>query len=494
MGSNLPISRLVPVSVNLAPSPAQGQNISDLLVLGSTATIDVVQRISIYSSLSAVASEFASNTPEYLAAVAWFGQSPQPNQIKIGRWVKTNSSGQLIGAPVSAANQLMAVWSAITNGSFKVTVDGGVQQSVTGLNFSAAATMAAVAVIIQAAITGATVTWDTFDQNFIFTSNTSTPGVSAVSFLTAGASGTDISGLLGGLTATAAYLAPSTAAETALTAVQLFDNQFGQQFYAVVIPEAASNDHLAVAAYVEAATNKHCYGVGTTDANAIVSSATSDIAYLLKQLAYKKTFVQYSSTSVYAIASLLGRILTVNYQGNNTVITLMYKQEPGIAAESLSATQLAALEAKNCNVFVAYNNNTAIIEPGIAASGDFIDTVIGIDVLALAIQTAVYNLLYSSTTKIPQTDAGNNIILTAIEQTCAQFAQDSLLAPGTWTTAGFGGLNQGDFLPKGYYVYAPPVSLQASADRAARRSVTFQVAAKLAGAIHTVSVLINVNR
>jgi hypothetical protein len=494
MGSNLPISRLVPVTVNLAPNPAQGQNINDLLVLGSSVVIDVVQRISVYASLAAVAAEFSNSSPEYLAAVAWFGQSPQPSQIKIGRWVKTNSPGQLIGAPISAANQLAAVWNAITTGSFKITVDGGVQQSVTGLNFSAAANMPAVAAIIQAAITGATCVWDAFDQNFIFTSNTSTPGVSAVSFLAAGAAGVDISGLLGGLSTSGGYLAPSTAAETALAAVQLFDNQFGQQFYGVVIPEAVNNDHLAVAPYIEAANNKHVYGVGAIDPNVIVSSATTDIAYLLKQLAYKKTFVQYSSTNVNAISSLLGRILTTNYQGNNTVITLMYKQEPGVVAESLSATQLAAAEAKNCNVFVAYNNNTAIIEPGIATSGEFIDTVIGTDVLALAIQTAVYNLLYSSTTKIPQTDAGNNIILTAIEQICSQFVQDGLLAPGTWTTAGFGGLNQGDFLPKGFYVYAPPISSQVAADRAARKSVTFQVAAKLAGAIHTVSVLINVNR
>ncbi|MCT9017190.1 DUF3383 domain-containing protein, partial [Cupriavidus gilardii] len=47
---------------------------------------------------------------------------------------------------------------------------------------------------------------------------------------------------------------------------------------------------------------------------------------------------------------------------------------------------------------------------------------------------------------------------------------------------------------KGYYVYAPPIALQSQADREARKSVSFQVAAKEAGAIHTVDILVNVNR
>lgn len=494
MPNSLPISGLIQTSVNLAPNPAQSPNLSNLLVLGSSAVIDVVQRISTYTSLAAVAAEFANNTPEYLAAVAWFGQSPQPTQLMIGRWVKTNSAAQLIGAPISAANQLMSVWNAITNGSFHITVDGGASQSIIGLNFSAATTMAGVAAIIQAALVGATVIWDTFDQNFIFTSNSTVVGVSNVSFLTAGAAGTDISGLLGGLTGTAAYLAPSTAAETALAAATLFDNNFGQQWYGLFIPEAVNADHLAVAGYIEAASNKHVYGVGTTDANAIVAAATTDIGYQLKALGYNKTLSQYSSTSVYAVASLLGRILTTNYAGNNTTITLMWKQEPGIAAESLSATALAAATGKNYNVFVAYNNNTAIIQNGVVASGNFVDTVIGTDALALDIQTSLYNLLYTSTTKIPQTDVGNNVLLTGIESVCAKYVQNGFIAPGTWTTGGFGALNQGDFMPKGYYVYAPPITSQSAADRAARKSVAFQVAAKLAGAIHTVNVTINVNR
>lgn len=43
-------------------------------------------------------------------------------------------------------------------------------------------------------------------------------------------------------------------------------------------------------------------------------------------------------------------------------------------------------------------------------------------------------------------------------------------------------------------MYQPPIATQSQADREARKSVTFQVAAKEAGAIHGADILVNVNR
>ena len=106
----------------------------------------------------------------------------------------------------------------------------------------------------------------------------------------------------------------------------------------------------------------------------------------------------------------------------------------------------------------------------------------------------MYNLLYTSPTKIPQTDAGNGLIANAIESVCSQAVTNGLVAPGVWQSAGFGSLSTGDFLPKGFYVYVPPISSQSPTLRATRASVVFQVAAKLAGAIQTVNVIINVNK
>ena len=101
-------------------------------------------------------------------------------------------------------------------------------------------------------------------------------------------------------------------------------------------------------------------------------------------LAAAKGLAARQNKTVGEVVSALARILTTDYTGNSTVITLMYKNEPGIVAESLSTTQVSALEANNANVFVNYNNATAILQRGVCASGVFMDTVVGTDWLAVA--------------------------------------------------------------------------------------------------------------
>ncbi len=386
----------------------------------------------------------------------------------------------------------MTVWNVIAAGSFHLSVDG-VSQSETGLNFSGAANMNAVAAIINGALAGATCTWNSVYGYFDIRSN-STGASSSVSFATAGTGGTDISGLMGGLsTSSGAYLVQGLAAETALSAVTLLDQNFGQQWYGLVVLGAADADHIAIAPFIEGATNKHFYGITTQEAGVLVSGDSADIAAVLKATGYNHTAVQYSSSNAYAVVSLLARILTVDYTQNGSVITLMFKQEPGITAENLNANQITALEAKNCNVYVAYNNNTSIIEMGQTTSGQFIDTVIGADALALTLQTAGYNLLLTSPTKIPQTDAGTHQLVTTFAQVCAQFVNNGFIAPGIWQGQAFGSLQPGQNLSKGYYIYATPMSQQTAANRAARLSPSIQIAAKLAGAIHEANLVVTVN-
>ena len=493
MLTSLPVSRLINVGVNLSPAAAQAQNLSSLLILGSSPIIDVKTRLRIYSTLAQVATDFGTSAPEYLAAVLWFEQSPQPNQLLIGRWAQTATPGRLFGSALSSANASMVAWNAIVSGGFSITIDANPIQHLAGLNFAGAANLNAVAAIIQAALVGATIVYNSTYNRFEITSNT-TGATSIVSFATAPTAGTDISGMLQLTQAsTGSYQANGIVAESALSAATYFDANFGQQWYALTILGAVTADHLAVANYIEGTNAKHFYGVTTQDPNVLISTATTDIAYQLAQLGLDKTATQYSSLNPYAVVSLLARILTTDYTQNNSVITLMYKQEPGIGPETLNTTQINSLEAKNCNVFVGYDNNTAIIEPGVVADGEYIDTIIGSDAFAVTIQTAVYNRLFTSDTKIPQDDVGMHILVTDVEQICSQFESNGFLGAGTWTGPAFGSVNTGDFLNKGYYVYAPSIATQSASDRSARLSVPIQVAGKLAGAVHKVNVLVTVN-
>jgi hypothetical protein len=507
MPTGLPVSRLISVSVNLQPLAAQFANFTSLLIMGDSDVINVKDRIRSYQQLSDVAADFGTTAPEYLAAALYFSQVPTPAQLFIGRWASAATKGQLVGGVLSAANQLLPHWTAVTTGSLKIAVDGGVATNVTALNFSGASTMAGVAAIIQAGIralaggfAAVSVTWDAIRKQFVITSGT-TGAASAVADLTGAGSGTDISGagFIQGTTATKQSTANGQAAETALAGVQALD-QLSTQWYgltAATTVALATADHLAIAAYIEgtgASGNPHLYGITTQDAAALGSTDSTSLGFQLSALGYNRTFYQYSSSSLYAVASLFGRAFSVNFQANNSTITLMWKQEPGLAAEQLTSTQADALNRTNHNYFAAYNNSTNIVVNGKMASGIYFDEIWGADWLANQIQTDVYNLLYTSPTKVPQTDAGMNLIATTIEGSCVRGVNNGLLAPGIWQQAGFGQLKQNDFVSKGFYVYTPPLSTQPVADRAARKSVPFQVAAKLAGAVHSVAITVNLNR
>lgn len=128
------------------------------------------------------------------------------------------------------------------------------------------------------------------------------------------------------------------------------------------------------------------------------------------------------------------------------------------------------------------------------ANGYFFDEVHGTDWLQNELQTAVYNVLYTSQTKVPQTDPGINRIVTAIVDRLEQGVANGLIAPGQWNGPDIGALRSGQYLSTGYYVYAPPVSSQSQADREARKAPVIQVAIKLAGAVHFADVIVNVNR
>ena len=620
--SQLSINRLVNVGVNYAPNAAQMQNISNLLILGTSNIIDTTQRFRLYSSDTAVSADFGTTSEEYLCAVLWFEQNPQPTQLMIGRWANAAFGATLKGATLSTANAgsggVLASWTSLTAAAFETVIDNvPLSISLTGTPFSGATAITGVASVIQTALqaaattagysnpTGITCVWNSvynrfevnsgttgvnstlqyldlpaasgffnvttlplaadtitlngtvwtfvsaitagnqiligasiattltnavtalkasadvntllFDYytngNYLYTESMatgaagnaytlaeSTAGVRITksgAVLTGGASVTyDISVLSGmsSSTTSGVYISQGQAAETAKAAANLFDNNYGQSWYGLFIPDASDKDHVAVGNFIDATTNKHTYFVSTLESGALVATNQTDIAAILSVTGLEKTLGQYSSSNPYAVVSAAAKALTIDYSGNNTVIDLMYKQEPGIVAEALNASQITALENKNFNVFIGYNNDTAIFEPGNNVSGSPFDIITGTDWLALDIQTAVYNLLYLSQTKIPQTDAGNHMILTTIESVLSQAVTNGLLAPGTWTTGGFGELNQGDFLPKGFYVYAPPIATQSSASRSARQSVIFQIAAKMAGAIRYANIQININR
>ncbi|WP_312740890.1 DUF3383 family protein [Cedecea neteri] len=382
----LPVSNVVNVDVIMSPTAATGRNFGSLLILGTSNVIPVTERIRLYAAIEDIGKDFGVESPEYKAALAFFGQSPKPTQVYIGRWAKTLAKGDT--GEAETAVQAVNACLQYTNWYGLVVADA----------------------------------------------------------VTAGA---DV---------------------------------------------LATADVLAVAQVIEAAGVSRIFGVSSGDAAIIDTASTTDVASQLKAGKYARTFIQYSTKSPYAAASAFGRAFTVNFNGSNTTITLKFKQEPTVPYETLTTSQAAAVDTKKANVYVYYANDTAILQQGVMSNGDFFDERHGLDWLQNYVQNNLFNLLYTSTTKIPQTDAGVTRLLSNVEQSMDQAVTNGLVAAGLWNGGPIGQLSPGDTLTKGYYVYAQPLVQQAQADREARKAPLIQVACKLAGAVHYADVQINVVR
>ena len=491
MTQGLNVGRLVRVAVNLAPLAAARRGFGTLLIAGDSNVINGVDRFRTYTDLESVAGDFGTSAPEYLAAALYFGQSPRPNQLMIGRWLRTATAGLIQGGILTTAEQAMANWTAITAGSFKIDIDG-VTKTLSALNFSAETNLNGVAGIINAALTGGTIAWD--GSRFILTSST-TGASSEVGYASATGSGTDISALLKLTAATALVPVPGFAAETPVECVTELANMsgmwYGLSFAASTMP---TDDQIVdVAAFIEGASISRLFGVTETDTRVLDSAWTTDLASRLKALSYKRSCVQFSANP-YAVCSLFGRAFSVNFSANRSTITLMYKQEPGIVAENLTETQAQTLKAKRCNVFVKYMNDTAIIQYGVMSGQAYFDEIHGLDWFSDALQTAEYNLLYQSKTKIPQTDAGQNQLVNTAAGVCQEAINNGLIAPGQWNADGFGQLSRGDYLSEGFYIYTQPMAAQDQSIREQRIAPPIQIALKLAGAIHEIDCIVDVNR
>lgn len=486
---SLPVSRLIRVSINLSPLAAAQRSFGILMIAGDSNVINGLERFRTYSDISGVAADFGTSAPEYLAAALYFGQSPSPATCMIGRWLRIATAGLNMGGILTPTQQLMSNWTVITSGALTISIDG-VSKVLTGLDFSGQTNLNGVATVITTALAGsAVVAW----TGSYFTVTSSTTGTtSSVSAAVTASLATQMK-----LTSTTLQeLVPGYAAEQPVDCATVLANMssawYGLTFAASVQP--TDDQSIAVCDFIEALDLKRMFGVSSQDTAILSAASSNDIASLMMANNYLQSLCQYSSSSPYAVASLFGRAFSVNFNGNNTTIALMYKQEPLITGEVLTTTQADTVEAKRCNVFVDYVNNTMIIQYGTMSGSAYIDEIHGLDWFQDAVQNAVYNLLYTSTTKIPQTDGGVNQLVNAIGGACDQAVANGLAAPGTWTGPSFGTLQTGQYLKLGYYIYSQPLAQQSAGDRAARKAPAIQVALKLAGAIQEADIIIQVNR
>jgi hypothetical protein len=495
------ISNFVNEQVIISPMAAAYQLFGIPLILTDEDVIDTGERFRDYANIDGVGADFGTNSAAYGAATVFFSQQPQPARAFIGRWASGATAGLLKGGILTPQQKVLTAFTAVTTGAFTISVDGS-PHTLTGIDLHSVTNLNGVASAIQTVGTAyLTCTWDAAQSRFVIKSKT-TGASSTVSFGSAPGSGTDITPLLKLKAADGAVAVDGVVAESALdglTACADASSVWYGAMFAKTSVDLDIDDHVACAAYILASSRSRMYGVSICGANTggtevLDPLETADLASTLSSLNNRRIVMFYSASVQSSVATMYGRAFTVNFNAANSTITLAYKTAPGIPGEQLTQTQFDTIKAKGCNVNVLTSLGDSFIWPGQMANGFWMDEVHGVDWFANRCQTDVYNGM-RQTVKVPQTDEGSNIIAGWLEGAGQAAVFNGLLAPnGQWNTTGFGSLEQGMTLPKGFYIFFPSINTQAQADREKRLSVVFQLAAKLAGAVHVPNVLISVNR
>lgn len=121
-----------------------------------------------------------------------------PDFVNDASWPRRPIWAAVKGEDLTTAEQVMSSWTAITSGGFQVYIDG-VLKNITGLNFSTDTTLTQVAARIKTALgVNGLCSWE--GSRFVIR------GPSAITYVTAASSGTDISAKLKLTAATAASI------------------------------------------------------------------------------------------------------------------------------------------------------------------------------------------------------------------------------------------------------------------------------------------------
>ncbi|NQZ74588.1 MAG: DUF3383 family protein [Ekhidna sp.] len=471
---------IVNVSIGIAPTPVALPGFGNLLFLTDESEghteVGVANRVQTFGSLPEVGAMYPQATyPEInAAATGYYAQVPTPQVFMVGAVLAANPTAGYIESNEHAD---LATLQAITAGGFSIEVDGVAAEAITALDFSAATSLNGVAIVVNTALTAATAdaTCIYLDGKFIIESGTAGAS-STVEALTVDVTGTAIALGLLDTASPAPTVVAGAVGETALQGLQqcdLFDGTFNE-----VVSDKKWRDSataIAISDYCQA--TKRIFGNTTNDANALgLATASGTIAGQIDAKSNGNTITSYSPvTAEYPSASVLGRINTVNYQGTNTTLTLMFKKLPTITVADLSTTQKKALESINVNSFLKVGS-TSLYSDGRMAGGGWLDTVHGVAWLEKQVQLNVFNLLYTSTTKIPYTDAGIALVVQQVDLALRQAVRNGLVAAGNDS--------DGNYLPLGYEIFSVPVTQVSASDKGNRiyNGITFKAVG--AGAIH----------
>jgi hypothetical protein len=473
--NSLPLSTILNVAVVVSPAAAPGPSFNQGLIVGPSDTISSSERLRLYSygTEGMIQDGFSSTDPEVKAAEKYFGQTPKPTYLWIGRQdltaIATAVVGSAAGTGYAVGDVVTVVQTGASDGKLKVKTVG------TG------GAVTAVEIIEGSQGTG-----------YSISSGLTTTGGSGDAELTVNI---------------------TAIGETPLQAVQACRLAQPNWYACMFVGNATDSEHQAISAFIESASPASLYFLTTGEASVLNTPATNLLAALQAEK-YRRTFSMYATDqgglfpdNAYASAAPKGKAMGMNTGAAGSYFDIMFKPIAGVAPEPLTQSQVNAIcgpidrstPGLNANVMLSYlNESYSWIQPGIMASGDFFDEVLNLDMLASDMQISGVNLL-TSVPALPITDGGVTMMKNVLAAACDRAKARGFIAPsGIWQGPAIGtgaaAIEPGDALPNGYYLYAPAVSTVPAAKRAARVMPAIIALVIEAQSGHSLSVTLEVQR
>ena len=209
--------------------------------------------------------------------------------------------------------------------------------------------------------------------------------------------------------------------------------------------------------------------------------STGDVGFLLKATTNRFVLTTFSrDSSQYPSAAVFGRAASVNFGATGSTITLNLKQLSGITAEDLTPSEFEAMRDKYVSAVVRIGKSANAYTDSRMASGSWFDTTHGLMWLENRAETDLFNLLYTSATKIPYTQTGINITVATLTASLQAAVRNGLCGPGF--------LADGTFLSEGFEITAVPLGDVPSSDKGNRLYQGLSFVMVGAGALHEVQV------
>ncbi|MWN31015.1 MULTISPECIES: DUF3383 domain-containing protein [unclassified Gilliamella] len=502
---SLPISQVVDVTLPQSPRGAQKRDLSVVAIFTDEMCDEFTNpdtRYVVVSDVNSVASLFGTNSDAYRAAAALFSARPKPKTALIARYMKENFTSSAISSKINGSAL------AVSYIQFKNITDGylsfyfnDVKIDVKELDFSTVSSMHDVANVVNAKLNdlGVKFIYDAVGSRFILSANTDGKGANFGYVFDAQLDGTYIGSMTNLIDGRSTLINGEDAItynkETPAEALSKLQNQY-QNWYGVYFANTITDAEL-----VEAHDWVVAQGVENAKVMAYTETRPANIEYtdtnVLKTLSKRNSgrlMVQYNNKgNTHAAAELMGIALTTVWTGVNTAKTVKFKQEVSVTSDD----KITINEATKCrrlgiNFYTDYAGVNMLAE-GVMLGGTFIDETVGLDAFINVSQVQMFNTLQGNPFKISQTDRGQEILLSAMKIPGEQFINNGFLGSGKWTGGDVGELSYGDHI-NGYYFYSDSFDMQDTADREARKMMPINCALKLAGAGHSVDIIVQFNR